>query len=255
MDYEQPDNGGVIRDMERKGGRHIGLEDGLNDFSVVESPIDLSVQKEYQDLSDSIGFENVNYEEVLTEADRLFVQGTPIEAKKRILILLAHLGTIESSKILERYLTVSERPLNDWAILSLKECRMFLESVLLKEEGGFISTGLGGRDNKLRYYFIVGTREGRTLTRSERETFEEGFKGSSDEYETEIEEINIGTNYAKMGILVPMHVAVGEVIEQGIRRCNRMGEILFVDYYVTNVRKPTKREISRYLRDIRREGK
>ncbi len=97
-----------MKNMERKRDYHIDLEGELNNFSVVESPIDLSVQKEYQDLSDSIGFDNVNYEEVLTEADRLFVQGTPIEAKKRILILLAHLGTMESSKILERYLKVSE---------------------------------------------------------------------------------------------------------------------------------------------------
>jgi len=244
-----------MKNIERKRDYHTDLEGKFNNFSVVESPIDLSVQKEYLDLSDSIGFDNVNYEEILTEANRLFDQGTPIEAKKRILILLAHLRTMESSKILERYLKVSEGTLKDWAILSLKECRMFLESVLLKEEEGFISTGLGGRDTKLRYYVIVSTREGRTLTRSERETIEEGFKGSSDEYESEIEEISFGTNYAMMGILIPMHVAVGEVIEDGIRRCNRIGEILFVDYYVTNVKKPTKGEISRYLRDIRREGK
>jgi hypothetical protein len=244
-----------MKNIERKRDNHSDLEGELNNLSVVESPIDLSVQKEYQDLSDSIGFDNVNYEEVLTEADRLFVQGTSIEAKKRILILLAHLGTMESSKILERYLKVSEGTLKDWAILSLKECRMFLESVLLKEEGGFLSTGMGGRDNKLRYCVIVGTKESRTLTRSERETLEEGFKGSSDKYESEIEEIDFGTNYAMMGILVPMHVAVGEVIEEGIRRCNRKGEILLVDYYVTNVKKPTKGEISRYLRDISRKGK
>ncbi len=244
-----------MKNMERKRDHHIDLEEELNNFIIVENPIDLSVQKEYQDLSDPISFENVNYEEVLAEADELFVSGTPVEAKKRILILLAHLGTMESSKILERYLKMSEGTLNDWAILSLKECRMFLESVLLKEEEGFISTGLGGKDNKLRYYFIVSTREGRTLTRSERETLEEGFKGSSDGYKSEIEEINFGTNYAMMGILVPMDVAVSGVIEEGIRRCNRLGEILFVHYYVTNVKKPTKREISKYLRDIRREGK
>jgi len=241
-----------MKNMERD--RHIDPEDELNNFGVVESPIDLSVQEEYQDLSDSISIDNVNYEEVLTEADRLFVQGTPIEAKKRILILLAHLGTMESSKILERYLKVSEGTLKDWTILSLKECRMFLESVLLKEEGGFISTGLGGKDNKLRYYFIVSKREGRPLTRSERETLEEGFKGINDEYGAEIEEINVGTNYAMIRILVPMDVAVGEVIEEGIRRSNRMGEILFFDYYVTNVKKPTKEEISKYLSDIRRKG-
>jgi hypothetical protein len=244
-----------MKNMGRKGDHPIVLEEEVDNFSVVESPIDLSVQKEYQDLSDSMSIDHVNYEEVLAEADRLFVRDTPVEAKKRILILLAHLGTIESSKILQRYLKVSEGTLNDWAILSLKECRMFLESVLLKEEGGFVSTGLGGKGNKLRYYFIVSTSEGRTLMRSERVTLEEGFKGSSNEYESEIEEIDFGTDYAMIGILVPMEIAVGEVIEEGIRRCNRMGEILTVDYYVTNVKKPTKREISKYLRDIRQEGK
>jgi hypothetical protein len=237
--------------VERKKGPHIDLKNELNDFSVVESPIDLSVQKEYQDFSSSMGVDDVNYEEVLTEADRLFVQCTPIEEKKRILILLAHLGTIEASKILERYLKTSEGTLNDWAILSLKECRMFLESVLLKEEGGFVSTGLGGKGNKLRYYFIVSTREGRTIMKSERESLEEGFKGSSDEYKSEIEEIDFGTDYVMIGILVPMDVAVGAVIEEGIRRCDKLGEILLVEYYVTNVKKPTKREISRYLSEIR----
>ena len=241
--------------MKRKGNRQIDLEGELNNIDIIERPIDPSVQKEYHDLSDTIDLDNVNYEEVLSEADRLFVRDTPIEVKKRILIVLAHLGTIESSKILERYLKMSEGTLNDWAILSLKECRMFLESVLLNEEKGFVSTGLGGKDNKLRYYFIVSKREGRPLTRSERETLEEGFKGSSAEYESEIEEIDFGINYAMIGILVPMHVAVGEVIEEGIRRCNRNVEILFVDYYVTNVKRPTKGEISKYLRDISREDK
>jgi len=241
--------------VKRKGNRQIYLEDELSNIDIVESPIDPSVQREYQDLSDSIDLDNVNYQEILTEAEELFAGDAPIETKKRILVLLAHLGTMEAAKILERYLRVSKKDLKDWAVLSLKECRVFLESVLLKEEGGFVSTGLGGKDNKLRYYFIVSTREGLTLTGSERENLQEAFKGSSDEYDSEIEEINIGANYAMVGILVPMNVAVGAVIEEGIRRCNRMGEILFVDYYVTNVKKPTKGEISRYLRNVRREGK
>jgi hypothetical protein len=242
-----------MKNMERKRDNLIDLEGELDNFSVVESPIDLSVQKEYQDLSGSISVDDVNYEEVLTEADRLFVRDTPIEDKKRILILLAHLGTIEASKILEKYLKTSEGTLNAWAILSLKECRMFLESVLLKEEGGFVSTGLGGKGNKLRYYSIVSTREGRAITKSEREALEEGFRGSSDEYKSEIEDITFGAGYVMIGILVPMDVAVGAVIEEGIRRCNRLAEVLSVDYYVTNVKKPTKREILRYFREIRGE--
>jgi hypothetical protein len=32
------------------------------------------------------------------------------------------------------------------------------------------------------------------------------------------------------GILIPMDVAVGEVIEEGISDCNKMREFLFPDY-------------------------
>jgi len=47
-----------------------------------------------------------------------------------------------------------------------------------------------------------------------------------------------------------MDVAVGEVIEQGISECNTISEFLFPDYYVTNVKKPTSEEISKYLEEI-----
>ncbi len=241
--------------MEMKRDHDMELEDELNHLDIIERPIDLSVQKEYQVLSDSIDFENANYEEILTEADKLFVPGTAIEEKKRILLLLAHLGTMESAKILEKYSKTSEGTLNDWAILALKECRMFLESVFLKEEGGFISTGLGGQGKKLRYYFIVSAREDRSFTGAGRNTIEEGFKKSGGKYGSEIEEINFGTDYSMMKVLVPMDVAVGRVIEEGIRQCNKMGEVLLGDYYVTNTKRPTKGEISSYLRDIRRKGR
>jgi len=234
---------------ERKMDCHNDLEGESNNMDIIENPIDPSVQREYQDLSGSMDFGDIDYQAVLTRAQELFGRGIPIESKKRILILLAHLGTIESAKILERYLRVSEEGLKDWAVLSLKECRAFLESVLLKEEGGFVSTGLGGKGRKLRYYFVVSTRKGRPLTDEEREDIEKGFTKSSDDYRAEIEEITIETNYAMIGILVPMDAAVGEVIEEGIRQCNRMEEVLSTDYYVTNVKKPVKEEISKYLED------
>ena len=240
-----------MANMKRRIDDHNDLDGELSNIDIIESPIDPAAQNEYIDLSGSIDFDNVNCGEVLAEADQLFVAGTPIEAKKRILILLAHVGTMEASKILEKYIKVSEGILKDWAALSLKECRMFVEGVFLDEEGGFISTGLGGKGNKLRYCFIVTTKEGRPLTVVERENLEDGFKRSSNEYGSEIEEIDFWANYAMVGILIPMDVAVGQVIEGGISRCNRTGQVLLKDYYVTNVKKPTKEEISKHIKDIR----
>ena len=168
---------------------------------------------------------------------------------------MAHLGTAESCRTLEKYLKISEGNLRDWALLSLKECRTFLESVLLQEEGGFISTGLGGKDNKLRYYFIVSSNDGLPFSETHRNTLKSGFGTISPKYKSEIEEINFGATYVMIGILIPMDVAVGEVIEEGISECNKMSEFLFPDYYVTNVKKPTREEISKYLEKISRGGK
>ena len=244
-----------MNDMKRNEDNRENSKNVLNSLTLIDEAIDLSIQEEYFSFSETIDFDNVNYEEVLTESDKLFSKHTPIESKKRILILLAHLGTAESCRTLEKYLNISEENLRDWALLSLKECRTFLESVLLQEEGGFISTGLGGKDNKLRYYFIVSSNDGLPLSETHRNTLKSGFETISPKYKSEIEEINFGATYVMIGILIPMDVAVGEVIEEGISECNKMSEFLFPDYYVTNVKKPTREEISKYLEEISRGEK
>lgn len=240
-----------MKNMARNKGNRTNSEDYSDSFSLMEDAIDLSIQEEYFNLSETINIDNVDYKEVLKESKKLFSENTPIETKKRILILLAHFGTAESYRTIEKYLNHSGQGLKDWVLLSLKECRMFLESALLEEEGGFLSTGLGGKDNKLRYYFIVSLKEGLTFTETHRNTLKKGFETISQKYNSEIEEINFETNYAMIGIFIPMDVAVGDFIEEGISECNKMGEFLFLHYYVTNVKKPANEEILKYLEEIR----
>jgi hypothetical protein len=244
-----------MKRMKRNKGNRINPEDSLDSFSVMEAAIDVSVQNEYINYSKSIDLDNIDYKEVFKESSKLFSENTPLEMKKRILILLAHLGNAESYRILEKYLKSSEQNLRDWALLSLTECRMFLESALLDEEGGFISTGLGGKNNKLRYYFIVSSKGGLTFSVPRRETLKRGFETISQKYNSEIEEINFESNYAMIGILIPIDVAVGDVIEEGISECNKMEEFLFFQYYVTNVKKPNSEDILKYLEEIKHREK
>ena len=222
-------------------------EDSLDSFGLMDDAVDLPIQQEYYKLSEAIDFGNIDYKEVLKESKKLFSENTPAETKKRILILLAHFGTAESYGIIEKYLKGAKENLRDWALLSLKECRMFLESDLLEVEGGFISTGLGGKDNKLRYYFIVSSKGGLTFSETHRNTLKREFETINQKYNCEIEEINFEPNYAMIRTLIPMDVAAGEVIEEGIRECNKMGEFLYFHYYVTNVKKATHEEILKYL--------
>jgi len=240
-----------MNDRKRNKDNPENSKNALDSFTIINEAIDLSIQEEYLSFSETMDFDNVDYEEVLTESDRLFDKHTPIEVKKRILILLAHLGSPESCRRLEKYLKVSDRNLRGWALLSLNECRTLLESVLLQEEGGFISTGLGGKENKSRYYFILSSKDGLPFSETHRNPLKRGFEKISHKYKSEIEEINFEATYVMIGILIPMDVAVGKVIEEGISECNKMGEFLLPDYYVTNVKKPTPEEISKYLEEIR----
>jgi hypothetical protein len=244
-----------MKDMKGSKDDRKRSKNAVNNLTLIDEPIDLSAQKEYFSFSETIDVDNVDYKQVFTGSDRLFCKDTPIESKKKILILLAHLGTPESCRILQKYLKKAEANLRDWALLSLKECRMLLESVLLKEEGGFVSTGLGGKDNKLRYYFIVSSKDGLPFSETHKNTLKRGFERISHKYRSQIEEINLEATYAMIGMLIPMDIAVGEIIEEGISECNKISEFLFLDYYVTNVGKPTYKEISDYLEEIKHEEK
>lgn len=244
-----------MKDTKRNKDDRNNSKTLLGNLVLIDEPIDLSTQEEYISFSETIDFDNVDYKEVLTGSDKLFYKDTPIESKKKILFLLAHLGTPESCRILEKYLKSPEANLRDWALLSLKECRMFLESILLKEEGGFVSTGLGGKDNKLRYYFIVSSKDGLPFSEFHRNTLKREFETASCKHKSEIEVINFEATYAMIEMLIPMDIAVGEIIEEGISECNNIGGFLSLDYYVTNVGKPTYDEISDYLEQIKHEEK
>ena len=241
-----------MKDMRSNKGNRTNSEDSMDSFDVMEDAIDLSIQREYSNLSGSIDLDNVDYKEVLQESKYLFSEKTPVETKKKILVLLAHFGNAESYRILEKYLRESEENLRNWALLSLKECRMFLESDLLEVEGGVISAGLGGKGNKLRYYFIVSSKGDRPFSETDRNTLKRELEKISQKYNSEIEEITLEATYAMIRTLIPMDVAVADVLEEGIRECNKMDEFLYFHYYVTNTKKPTQEEILQYLGEMRK---
>lgn len=224
-------------------------------FSVMETSIDLSIQDEYLKLSKTIDFDHINYKDALIESKNLFFENVSIESKKRILLLLAHFGTAESYRTIEKYLKVCKKDLRSWVLLALKECRMFLEKSLLGEDGGFIFTGLGGKNNKLRYYFIISSKNDSPFSRLQEEIIKDKFGNASHKFNAEIEEIIFGDIYSIIKVLIPTNKAVGKFIEAGIRECNEFNDFLFFHYYVTNVNEPAKEEIIRYLEEMRPKRK
>ncbi len=241
--------------MKRKEENDKNCENSGDRLDLMEDEIDLSVQKEYLELSETIEYDSIDYSSVLKESKKLFSEEIGTEAKKKLLILLAHFGTAESYHILQKYSRQASGKWKDWALLSLKECGAFLESDLLEVEGGFLSTGLGGKKDKFRYFFVVSSKGGLAFSEIHRSTLKRAFETIEKKYNAEMEEIYFGPDHAMIGMLIPMDVAVRDVIEKGIRECNKAKDFLNFHYYVTNVKKPTNEELLKYLAEIKREKK
>jgi len=82
-----------------------------------------------------------------------------------MLVKLASINSVEAFRTIERYLKEPNHSLRDWAKLAFQESKLLLESKLLDENQVLISTGLGGKGMKLRYFTVILSDTGENLTK------------------------------------------------------------------------------------------
>ena len=172
-----------------------------------------------------------------------------ISEKKRILVQLASWGTAEAYRLLQEYCTRPDPALEQWSRIALYECRMRLESDLLDEPVGLISTGLGGDGQRLRYIFVLAFCGEAPAEEVQRE-IGEGLDKVCQEHRSVVEQAQFRSSCLYVQVLVPMDVAVGEVIEESIAWLNQQKEEFLPDYLVTNVSVPTEEEIQSFLDEL-----
>lgn len=224
------------------------------EFQILEKGIDMGIQREYIELENKIGFENNTDEEILVESEKIFEETTTNELKKHILLKLANIGSVESYRKIEKFYKTDNIELKAWAILALQECRILLENSLTDEGSCFISTGLGGKDNKLRFYFLVMPIDEKPFTDTQKKIIQNEYSILSKELESEVEQIDSADNYNGLTVLLPMDVAIGIYIEKGIERCNEYGNFVFKYYFITNEKIPTKEEILEYIELVKNDS-
>ena len=222
-------------------------------FSLAEAGVPPSIWQEFLGYAETLDHCRYPEEEISERGASLFGSSTSLEEKKKALALLAHLGTVESYRSIERYLEDPEQELKDWATAALQECRMFLENSLRDENTGMIMTGLGGVENRLRYFVMIRPGEDTGFAGAGKVTVRRAFLNACHRFDSILEEIHVHRDRATMKVLVSMDAAVGDVIEAGIRECNARTDILGENYYVTNVKVPTEEETVNLLGEIGRD--
>jgi hypothetical protein len=243
-------------------GRYENIYDKIQELlgsipgsvSILEQQIDADVQLEYYNYAKNSegGF---NREEILRNRETIFCHDLSIEDKKHLMVQLANIDSIEAYRTLERYTKGAYSQLKDWATLALQECRLLLESKLLDKSQVLISTGLGGKGLKLRYFTVLLSSDGRQYSSFQKKIISDEIQFAIKRSKGEVEQISFDKEICTMLSIIPLRIPVQGFFDEFIRECNQYGKFIKADYIITNVKIIPNNEIRKIIGQNRLKNK
>ena len=223
------------------------LENLPDNFNILEEKIDIEIQMEYFDYS-----KNNRTQELISASyenkEQLFDNEIETARKKEILSGIAAYNDVTVYRTIEKFVPTVEGILKQWAILALQENRMLLQSSLLDEQQVFISTGLGGKGQKLRYFAVFINRiKDEILTETQRKLLKDELIFELKDYEGEFEVIDFMEGFSTVQVMLPLKADLKQIFKNVIEECNQYGDFLLEDMIVTNVKVLSKGEIIEML--------
>jgi hypothetical protein len=216
-------------------------------FSILEEKIDIDLQMEYFEFSRAIK-KDLDGTEVLGRRDQIFDFDQDAGERKSLFAKLASLEDVSAYRTIEKYLKEGHQELRNWAILALQESRMLLESKLLEENQVFISTGLGGKGAKLRYFVVLIGKDKAGFTELQKKIIKNEFEDMLGRCDAEIEKVDFLAQFATLVVMVPLKVALKDVFRSAIQECNQYGDFMKANFIITNVKELKLSEIKDFLR-------
>ncbi len=217
-----------------------------DNFKIIEDKIPIDEQINYFDTSKRIkGYSDL--ENVLIVKELLFNSLTVLPLKREILSKLALIDKPEAFRTIEKYLLNPDKKLLNWAKLALLESRMILESSILEQNHILISSGLGGKNNKLRYFLVVFLKEGLLFDETRKKVITNEFDTIFNKNKCSAEKIRYFKHFFTLTVLVPLDVLLKSVFLNAIDECNQFGSFLKDNFIVTNVKQLNATEINNFL--------
>lgn len=223
-------------------------------FHILEQKVPVELQMEYFKYSEGIRKE---YYESLRlsddECEELYTSLTENvelseDGRKLMLTRLAISKNLKAFRYLEEYSHHPESDVAEWAYMALMECRISLESEFSDEKQIYISTGLGGKGDKLRFYVLIHSAGRQPFQEYQRQVIEREFAYFLPKSGCEIERLTVHEEgFVELIFLVPVRIDLRDVLEQVVGECNQYGNFLSGTFTVTNVKELTKEEILEIL--------
>lgn len=223
---------------ELKANMHL-----LNEIVPVEEQMKYFEYSKYvQSNKDNIGLDR-NY-----LIAKLFTPEIDLEDRRYYLSVLAGIVDVAAYRAIETYHSSPlEAELANWSAMALAESKILLDADLSGEKHFFVSTGLGGKNSKLRYFSVIASFDRSDFNEFQRETLLRELQFAFKTHNIEVESIEIKSNYLKIFLLSGLNQDARLCIESAIKECNEMGHFVDDQFLLTNVKKIDDTEIEELL--------
>lgn len=224
------------------------LDDLPDNFSILEEQIDIDVQMKYFEHAQKVR-SKLQSDEYFENREQLFLPEISIEQKKEILLSIAVIDDVKAFRTIEKFLNQAEGELKQWAVLAFQESRMLIQSSLLDEQLVFISTGLGGKGQKLRYYVVfINKNRGLILNSVQQKLLKDEVIFELNKHEGEFESMDFSEGFSTVLAMLPLQSDLKQIFRNIIDECNQYGGFLDDDMIVTNVKIMSRNEIIEMLK-------
>ena len=217
-------------------------------FHILEQRVPVELQMEYFKYSEQVRKErakpDLNDMDYTAFRESLSNPESTTDYKKYILSMLATSREVKAYRMLEDYVQHPDEDVSNWAYMALMESRISLESELSDEKQIYISTGLGGKGEKLRFYVLMLSRDRKPFLEYQRKVIEREFAYFLPKADCEIERLTIGEQYVELVFLIPVRADIKLTLDKDINECNQYGDFLSDIFTITNVKELTQQEVT-----------
>ena len=221
------------------------LENLKGNLHVLETNVPVEKQMEYFRYSETIKskfHDSFSVEEQIEILNSTLSSPTEI---KYALTSLAISGDVKAYRAIEAYSATHD---DEWTSMSFMQAKITLESEFSDEKQIFISTGLGGKGSKLRFYAFFKSRDGKVFTEYQKKLIEKEVPYFIQNYQGTLEEIQIYDNYFTLLFLIHIQIDIKSMLEEVIKECNQYGDFIDKGFIITNVKAFSEEEIRKELK-------
>lgn len=241
MEENMEDNNNLFDKLKEMAGQNSA------NINILQEQIDVKLQMAYFKMAKDIKKDMDKDYDYLQDVDKLYDPETPEEDKKKLICQLASFENVAYYRALEKYKEYADKNLKSWVTLGIQESRMLLESGLLDEKQLFVSTGLGGKGSKLRYFVVLINNDEAAYSDVQQDLIRKEFAYSIDKNGGELEEVEFDNKFAMLTCLLPLEKPVQEILSNTTKECNSFGEFIDENFLITNVKKMDAVEIQEFL--------